>query len=231
MRGRWGILLALPLTLAAQAGPKGSTQWRTVPADARFSPTSTKDAARDLAEFARCAAARRQSRVRDFLLAPYASAEQSSGFTKVVLAEDDPCIPASVGGSRMRLGPEVLAGALAQAMVLREYPELPAMMKVTVVDPAAEGALVARLHPAEAFGRCVVQRDPAAALALFASTSGKPEEAGAMTALADDLGPCLAAGSTLKVNRLFVRNVLGVAAYRLAHQLRAAPPGASVDRR
>jgi hypothetical protein len=88
------------------------------------------------------------------------------------------------------------------------------------VDVAAEQAQAARLTATERFGRCLVWRDPRSVQALLQSIPSSNEAKQAVAGLKDDMGMCLAEGSTLRINELFLRNATGVAAYRLAQQLR-----------
>lgn len=221
MRRSIAMLIASALASAgAGVVAQGSTQWRTAPSEGRFRATATADAAREMDAFARCIVNRRYDRALALVLAPYASVEQEAASKKIVMRSEDPCLTGTFSETRMRFSGQVLAGALAQAMVLKDYPDLPAVIRSVEVVPAEENAKMAKLNVAEIFGRCIVQRDPAAALAMFSPVGGSAGEQRAFDMLRDDLGPCLAAGSTLRVNKMFVRNVTGVAAYRLAHEIR-----------
>lgn len=204
---------------------RSSTEWRTKPAESRFRPVAANDASRELHNFARCVANGRYDRARALVLAPYASSEQASVAKKIVVSSDDPCMTASYSEVRMRLNGQLLAGALSQALVLNDYPDLPTVIGSYTPVPPEENTRVAQLNSAEVFGRCVVRRDPAHVLALFSASPGTPAEDEAMRGLGDDLSPCLAVGSTLRVNRLFLRGVTGVAAYRLAQQVQPRERG------
>ena len=120
----------------------------------------------------------------------------------------------------MQFQSATLAGEVGQALVLKDYPDLPSLLASSPVDAAAENARLNGMPGTEIFGRCVVRRDPVASLALFASRPESDEERAAITRLRDDLGPCLAAGSTLRLNAMFLRNAMGVAAFRLGTELR-----------
>jgi hypothetical protein len=213
------LALALPQRAAAQLGVETSGD--------RYRETSGKYAAQDLARLARCIVTQRYDRARSFVLAPYGSAEQVEGVAKVVRSTDDPCLRGGFDSVRMSVRPDVLAGGIAQALVLKDYPDLPSVIGGTQVDVAAEGERARQLNATERFGRCLVWRDPAAVHALLSSAHGSNEGRRAVEALKDDMGMCLAEGSTLKINELFLRNITGVAAYRLAHQIRPRGAGRS----
>ncbi len=216
---------ALALPGAAQAQQKHSTQWRTKQDDRL--KMAAKDAARELATYARCVARNRYERARAMALLPYASAEQGQAANAIVRSGGDNCLKGGFDQLQMKLTGEVMAGAVAQALVLKDYPDLPALLAATPIDVEDEKARAASINAAELFGRCIVRRDPAAAHALFASLAETPEEKSAIARLRDDLPQCLAAGSTIKINAMYVRNVSAVAAYRLAQQIRPRGGGAS----
>ena len=214
-----GAASALALAVSAAAQQSHSTQWRTKPADDRYRSAIQKDARREFADYSRCVVSNRYDRARAVVLAPYASDEQAKAMRSVVREEDENCLRGFMDDVRMRFSPAVLAGGIAQALVVKDYPDLPRLVAGFTIDPAQESARLAQLNAAEIFGRCVVQRDPASVLRLAASRPATPEEVAAINALRDDLGPCLAAGSTLKINEMFLRNVTAVAAYRFAQQI------------
>lgn len=204
---------------AAPAQQRHSTQWRTKSADEDRIKAASVDAAQQFAEYSQCVVRNRYDRARALALAPYASTEQSQVVRKTVRPREDACFKDGFGDMRMSFRADVLAGNVAQVLVLKEYPDLPALVAGFAIDPADEGQRLAQLNAAEVFGRCVVQRDPASAMALFASRPGTREEAQAVRSLRDDLGPCLAAGSKITINEMFLRNSMGVAAYRFAQQI------------
>ena len=215
---------SLVLTVASADAQKASTEWRTKPAQSRFRSTTNVDAAREMAGYARCVASARRDGARALVLAPYGSAEQAAAAQKVVRSGGDPCIVGSYSEMRLQFNGQVMAGALAQALVLKEYSDLPSVIASYAPTEASEKSAVTSLSPAEILGRCVVQRNPSGSLALISAPHGTAAEDEAMRGLGGDLSSCLTAGSTLRVNRLFIRAVTGVAAYRLAQQIR--PRGA-----
>jgi hypothetical protein len=189
------------------------------PNQAGYQAPPAKQAEHEFAVYARCVAARRYERARNAVLAPYGSAEQSEAASKVTLGVGDSCLRTGLGSVYMTIRPDVLVGGLGQALVLKDFPDLPAVIGAAVVDPAVEREQAAQLTPDERFGRCVVWRDPAAVHALLSADRYSREERQAVAELKEDMGYCLVEGSTLRINQAFLRNVTGIAAYRLAQQI------------
>lgn len=217
--GTIAIGLALG-AIPAAAQQRHSTQWRTKPAEDDKIRLPTVEAARVFVAYSQCVVQNRYDRARAMVLVPYASPQQAAAASRIVKTRNDACFRS--GGFdtlRVTFRPDMLAGGIAQVLVLKEYPDLPAVVGSFPIVPADENARLAQLNAAEVFGRCVVQRDPAASLALFASSPGTGEERAAVKRLLDDLNPCLAAGSKLAINEMFLRNVTAVAAYRFAQQI------------
>ncbi len=208
-------------TFVAQVALSQSTQWRTVPDRSRKVPD--KDAQLELAAFSDCVASRRYQSARAFVLLRYASKEQNAAFSSVVpRRSEDGCFQSSFEDVEMTIQPQVLAGAIAQALIRRDYADL-----ALVIQSAStlEQPLVAEMSAGELFARCVVQADPATVLALIQSQPGSVAEASSVGALRPRLGPCLAAGSELTINRTFIRNITAVAAYRLADSVKPRSSG------
>jgi hypothetical protein len=211
-----GAALGLALAIPA-AAQEHSTQWRTKPRE-KYS-YDDKQTRRAFADYTKCVVDNRYERARSVALAPYASDQQGKALQNIVRTHNDPCIRGFMDNVQMQFSTPVLAGGVAQALVVKDYPDLPRLVAGFTIDPAQENAQLAGLNAAEIFGRCVVQRDPASVLRLLASRPATPEEVVAINSLRDDLGPCLAAGSKLTINEMFLRNVTAVAAYRFAQQI------------
>jgi hypothetical protein len=192
--------------------------------------TPAKYALQDFVLFTRCIVSQRYERARSLVLRPYGSAEQMDAASKVVRSTDDSCLKGGIDSIRMAVRPDVLTGGLAQALVLKDYPDLPSVIDAVEVDLAAEREQAAGLSATERFGRCLVWRDPASVQALLQAVPASNEAIQAVEGLKDDMGMCLAEGSTLRINELFLRNVTGVAAYRLGQQLRPRGGGAEGER-
>ncbi len=218
----FGAIMALATAGTAVAQQRHSTEWRTKPAKDRYSAAHSVEAARDFADYTRCIAENRTDRARLVVLAPYASDEQERLLDRIIVRgrRGDNCIRVMLLDQvRMRFRPETFAGGIAQALVLKDYPDLPAIVGRYQTSAEEERAAVAKLNAAEAFGRCVVRRDPGAALALLSSRTATPDERQAVNALRDDLPMCLSPGDTIKINEMFLRNTMAVAGYRLARQV------------
>jgi hypothetical protein len=210
---------ALLIAGAMPAAGQSSIQWRTQPAEKRFRPADQKDAGVEFAEYADCVAERRSEHARATALAPYGTNEKRRARKEVADWEEDLCF--RPGGEDMRLSfsTEVLAGGLAQRLIRKDYPDFPALIAGYQPEPQVETAKVKGMNPGELFGRCVVRRNPAGVLALISSLPGSPGEGQATRALTADLSQCLAGGSKLEITKTFLRNVTGVAGYRLAQQI------------
>ena len=197
----------------------------TAQAPDEFRKLSDKDAVQELAIFADCVAERRAERSRTLALAPYGSDEQADAADRVYMSVDDDCIRSGFDSVRMTFRPDVLAGAIARSLVLRDYPDFATVVDPGTVDAEAERQRAAQLSVAERFGRCIVWNDPAGIQALLRATPGSEQEKHAVAALQQAMGMCLEEGNTLRLDRSFVRTVTATAAYRLAHQLRPRGDG------
>lgn len=216
--------------LAALAGLLGFAV--AVPAFAQ-DPDGTRrlteqHAAQELRIYAECLASRRGDGSRALALAPYGSDAQEKAALAVTRSIDEDCIQGGFDSVRLAVRDDMLAGAVARALLNRDYPDLPAVVVPSAVDVEAERARAAQLSVAERFGRCVVWNDPAGVQALLRADPGTPAERQAIDGLKQDMGMCLQEGNTLRLDRSFVRNVAAIAAYRLAQQLR--PRGGRMER-
>ena len=189
---------------------------------------SDQHAAQELGIYADCVARQRVHDARALALAAYGSNEAVQAADRVTRGIDDNCIQSGFDNVRLAVRPDVLAGAVAEALLRKDYADLPSVVDQAAVDAEAERARAAQLSVAERFGRCIVWNDPAGVQAMLRSPAGSQQERTAMDALKDDMGMCLQEGSTLRLNRPFVRTVAAVAAYRLAQQLQ--PRGQTAER-
>jgi hypothetical protein len=87
---------------------------------------------------------------------------------------------------------------------------------------AAEHVAYAAVAP---FGECVVRAAPAQSLAVLRTRVETAEETAALNALGPVLGPCLAKGSAMKLNKFVMRGTLALNLYRLANAPRGVPAG------
>lgn len=215
---RWSGLAALAL-LAPFVSPAAAQ------APEEYRKLDAKAAARELAIYSECLASRRTVRARALALAPYGSAEQAKAADNLSRSIDEDCIQSGFDSVRLTVRGDVLAGAVADVLLDREYPDLPVVIDASAVDAEAERARAAALSVAERFGRCVVWNDPAGVQALLRADQYSSAERQAIEALKPDMGMCLQEGSTLRLERSFVRNVAAVSAYRLAQQIRPRARG------
>lgn len=215
--GALGLACAVP----GYAQQDYDTQWRTKPLEKRA--YAAKDADATLRNYARCVVNRRFERAHDFVLGRSRERAASVAMGRKLTNADDGCLYGFNSEIRMSFSPEMLSGALGQALTIKYYPDLPAVLAARAVDPVVEGRIVGSLVPAEIFARCVVRRNPTASIALVLSETLSPEESAAVGSLKPDLGPCLLAGSTMTINPLFLRNQIGIAAYRLGVEARPIP--------
>ncbi len=202
--------------LAAAASAQAPEEYRKL---------TDKQAAQELTIYAQCLATRRAERARALALAPYGSAEQVNAAAGLTRSIDEDCLQGGFDSVKITVRPDVLAGAVARTLLIRDYPDLPAVIDRTTVDVEAERVRAASLSVAERFGRCVAWGDPAGVQTLLKAGPGSSAERQAIAALNEDMGMCLQEGSTLRLSRSFVRDVAAVATYRLAQLLRPRARG------
>jgi hypothetical protein len=212
---RGSLLPAMGAVLAAALASASAAQQ---PDNSRTLPPA--QAAQELARYADCLAARRGPQARAVALAPYLSDEQIRAADGLIRRVDDSCIQAGFDDVRITIRPDVLAGAVAEALLERDYPDFPAVVDRRRVDIEAERARAARLSVAERFGRCIVWSNPVGVQALLKTEPRSTAERDSMNALNHDMGMCVQEGSTLSLSRTFVRGIAGISGYRLAQQLR-----------
>ena len=207
------------IVAAAPAAAQNSDDLRQLP---------ERQAVYELGIFADCIAARRTNRARALVLSPFDSAEQEKAVDRVTQRVDDACIRSGFGDILMSVRRDMLAGAVARALLNREYRDLAQVINPATADVAAERLRAAQLGVPERFGRCVVWNDAAGVHALLKAAPGSRPEAQAIEGLKQDMGMCLEEGHTLRLDRTFVRNIVAISAYRLAQQLR--PSGLNQER-
>jgi type II secretory pathway pseudopilin PulG len=213
-------LLVIVVSTAAMAQP--STQWRTKSADDRFQSAAQRDAMRTMRSYASCIARNREDVAEEMVLSRYGSGEQDNLAARIIRPADDKCLRGFADEVRMRVTYRALANYVSQALVLKEYPNLPALVSAHTVDPPQENARLATLAGGEVFGRCIMRRNPPTAWALISSLPMSSEEEAAVAGLKNDMSECLSHGSTLELNVPSLRGMIGVAAYRLAGELRTS---------
>lgn len=202
---------------AGSGDQRHSTQWRTQSADVDSRRYNNVDAGRALSKLARCVVSFRPEKARVLFQFPDRSAEQMAAAGKVLKRDEEHCLNNDFN-LRMSMPRGLLVSALAEALVVKDYADLPAVISRAPAAPIDE-----KLDGNQSFGRCVVQRDAAGVLALLNTPWDSPAEQEAIRGLLDDLSPCVASGQQAKITPAFVRQVTAVAAYRYAQQI--APRG------
>jgi hypothetical protein len=170
-------------------------------------PSSARDI-RILHEFARCVAHRQATRARAVLAMDYR--DQAYGHELIRLVDSQlSCAPPGV----LRFSRLPFAGGLAEALL---HDRLGQGDLATLVgyDPARP-PLQAR-DQGETMSLCAVRADPARVAALLATDPGSQAEAAALNGVTPQVGNCLAAGASMRLNRLGLRAMLALAAYRLS---------------
>ena len=213
---KFSICLFSALALSS-AAPAQEMQYRTLPA---------LQAAHELSKYASCLASRRGPQARAAALATYLSEEQNKAANELMRRVDDPCIAGGFDDHiRMRVRSDLLAVAVAEALLERDYPDFLSVIDPSTINVEAERAAAAKLSVAERFGRCMVWSNPAGIQSLFKSDPETRGELDAIKTLDHALGMCVEEGSTLRLSRTFVRGIAAQSAYVLAQQLRPRPNG------
>lgn len=139
-----------------------------------------------------------------FIDLPFGSPEQD-GVLASVKRDARKCFASDI---RVKFPSQLLVGPIAEAAIERRFGKgaLPAL-------PTGAASLAAR-NGTEVFAQCVARRNPANVVALIATVPTGPDEGAAVKRIIPDLQPCLTAGTTLRLNRLAIRNLLAIALYR-----------------
>ncbi|HEX9947452.1 MAG TPA: hypothetical protein VGA98_07925 [Allosphingosinicella sp.] len=171
-----------------------------------------------LQDFTRCVAGERGAQARRVLKLDY----RTDGYRRSLnnLASDvRPCRP--FNGS-LRMSGVLLAGGLAEALLPKALGGA-TLRSRTALDPARP-AIPAR-DAGEYLGLCAVRSMPDQVSALLATGPASEEEKAAAAAISANLGPCLRAGASAKLNRPGLRALLALAAYRIVTHAQPAPAG------
>ena len=213
---KFSIFFFLALALTSPA-PAQEIKTRTLPA---------WQAAHELAKYAACLASRRGPQARAAALATYLSEEQNKAANELTRNLDDPCIAAGFDDQvRMTVRPDLLAVAVAEALLERDYPDFLSVVDPGTIDVEAERAAAAKFSVAGRFGRCMVWSNPAGVESLLKTNPETRGELDAIKVLDHAMGMCVQEGSTVRLNRTFVRGIAALSAYRLAQQLKPRPNG------
>lgn len=214
-RGAAAALFAA-LAFASLVAPVGA-QARAPRADSGNEASTPADRLA-LMQFSRCVAARQRTQARALLAMDYTTEAYRTALLRLSVPS---CVPN--GRGRLRFGGILFAGDLAEIL-------LPAMSSHgSLAEHVALNPGAAPFHAhdqGEMMSVCVVRAAPADTEALLATEQGSAEEGAALRVIAPQIGPCLASGVSMQLNRPGVRAMLALAAYRLARH-NAAPAAAA----
>lgn len=179
---------------------------------------ATADAARTLHDFSRCVVIRSPGRARAILAMDFTTDEYRDRIRRFAETWEQ-CVPR---GHSLAFSTLPFAGDMAEVLLRADPSDL---VRQVAYDPARP-ALTARSEP-EAMALCAVRAAPQKTSALLATPVFSPEEAAAIHDVMPQVQSCLTAGVRLSLNRIGLRSMLALAAYRLAEHNRGpvAQPG------
>lgn len=220
-------LVALAACAMAMPAAAQDSAWRLKSPKQETLTQSNADAVAALVNYTHCIVERRYDKARAVVGESFQTPAQATLARKIIMNRgvDEPCLNSGFNMT-LRYPPGMMVEALALNLVRKDYPDLAAVVASTPAVPEQEQAAEARIGGTEAFGRCVVRRDPQSAQALVLSRYASREESVAISGLRDDLGPCLAAGQKLAMNPWFLRGVVSIAGYRLGQEIAPRPVAA-----
>jgi hypothetical protein len=123
---------------------------------------------------------------------------------------------------RLRMARLLVAGAFAEALLPRALGGA-TLESRTALDPSRP--TISARDEGEYLGLCAVRSMPGQVSAMLAADPASEEEKAAAAAISSNLGPCLRAGASAKLNRPGLRALLALAAYRIITQAQPAPAG------
>jgi hypothetical protein len=207
---RRSVLACAALLVAALApafvGP-AMAQEQAAATQSDEEPATTEDRL-VLQRFTRCVAERQPAQARALIVADYRTDAYRDARRRLATSQRG-CLPA---GSRLRMGGILFAGGMAETLLAAAAPR-GSLGARTALNPAI--APFHALDQGEVMNVCVVRAAPAEVEALLASEPGSAGEGAALRAVSPHIGPCLAAGTEMRLNRLGLRAMLALTAYRL----------------
>ncbi len=178
-------------------------------------PTTAQDI-RVLHEFSRCAARQETTRARSVLAMDFRTAEYQRRLRGVAY-DSSHCLPP---GGVLRFSYFLFAGGMAESLLRLQSG--PSELAARVAHDPARPAIRAR-DDSEMMFLCTVRAAPHQVAALLRTEVASDREAALLGELATHAGRCLADGSRIGLNRVGLRALLALAAYRLSeHNLRTA---------
>jgi hypothetical protein len=204
------------LALASLPAPAAALRGPSVQAGSATEAASAEDR-QVLLRFSRCVVGWQRAQASALVLADYRADAYQDSLHRLTAGHES-CVPGNRG--RLRFGGILFAGDLAEILLADAAPRGSLAGRVAL-NPAAP--LFAARDQSEVMSVCVVRAAPAETETLLATAQGSPEEAAALNAVAPHIGPCLAAGAAMRLNRPGLRAMLALAAYRLVQHNAAAP--------
>jgi hypothetical protein len=176
--------------------------------DSETAPKIEPIAARALYQYAGCVVETTRPGVVKLLEKDFRTEEYQRDIRKISKGHTR-CVP----GYRLRLTGVVLAGNFAEHLLSDKFTA--AALSADLARDRAATPIAARSDQ-EAISLCIVMRAPQESAALFQTEVTSDKEKEAMQALAPHLSACIQQGTELRTNRIGLRALLALAAYRVA---------------
>lgn len=171
-------------------------------------PTTAEDI-RVLHEFSRCAARRGPTRARSILALDFRTAEYQRRLRGIAY-DNSSCLPP---GGVLRFSNFLFAGGMAESL-LRPQSGAGELAAQVAYDPARP-AIRAR-DDSEMVFLCTVRAAPQQVAALLQTDVASDRESALLGELTTHAGRCLTQGSRIAINRVGLRALLALAAWRLS---------------
>jgi hypothetical protein len=205
------IALITPVAVFGQIVNSGSTRQGDAPASLEKTGTFKGDVARAFGDkFATCIVNRHSVQVVKTLSMAPDSPEQYEALKKLF---DPKCISYKVS---VTADPMFFRGSLFKAMVRKHH------SKEVLIFAAESISVPGRNNSMISFADCVVRLNSGSSLLLIRSVPGSDEEKEAINALRPQLNDCLAAGSTISLEKPNLTAAISEAYYREAIAMREA---------
>lgn len=198
---------------------------RTMAQNARSAPDGEEDtapkidplAAQAMYNFAGCVVETTRPGVVKLLAKDFRSEEYQQDIRKIAKGHDR-----CAANSRLGFSGLVFAGNLAEHLLSKQFTAA-ALAADLGVDRSAT-PIEAR-STLEAMSMCIVMRAPQESAALFRTEVMSDKEKEALKALSPQLSACIQQGTQFRTNRIGLRALLALAAYRVAVTSKAGAAG------
>lgn len=229
----------------------GASLAASAASETRKSDLSVKETRRLLRKYGECVVNRQEKAASEAILADVSADEMMRRYPRLIEAF---CLPIPPAGTlKVRFQGDQYHYALAEALVAKEYIDLPAPDLARVqplyhravgpppspttasgkpLSPRDYTAAVAAYQRTQgfrllaAYGECVVRADPNASRALLLTVPDTREETAQFVALGTAFETCMPQGQGFTAGKLVLRGVIAVNYYRLAKGAEAAAGGA-----